>query len=46
MVSHQPNTIKQFCDMVAVLFNGKITLYDSVDEGMHMYQEQINQEKR
>jgi len=46
MVSHQPSTIKQFCDMVAVLFNGKITLYDSVDEGMRMYQEMIDKVKK
>ena len=42
MVSHQPATIKEFCDMAAVLSDGKITLYDSVEEGMHMYQEHIN----
>ncbi len=46
MVSHQATTIKQFCDMAAVLFDGKITLYDSVEEGMQIYQKQINSKKR
>jgi capsular polysaccharide transport system ATP-binding protein len=46
MVSHQANTIKESCDMAAVLFEGKITLYDSVDEGMRVYAETIKQVKR
>jgi len=46
MVSHQPNTIKDFCDMAAVLFNGQVTLYDSVDEGMDVYAEKIRRDKR
>jgi capsular polysaccharide transport system ATP-binding protein len=48
MVSHQPNTIKEFCDMAAVLCDGKITLYDTVQEGMQAYDEYIrtyNQQK-
>ncbi len=46
MVSHQPNTIKEFCDMAAVLFESKITLYDTVEEGMHVYSELIKSVKR
>ncbi|MGY8815765.1 MAG: ABC transporter ATP-binding protein [Gammaproteobacteria bacterium] len=46
MVSHQANTIKESCDMAAVLFESKITLYDSVDEGMRVYTELIEQVKR
>lgn len=37
MVSHQANTIKQFCDMSAVLQNGKLILYESVEAGMDAY---------
>jgi len=46
MVSHQPNTIKEFCDMAAILFDGKIILYDSVEEGMQMYAKQIKNLKK
>lgn len=46
MVSHQPNTIKDYCDMAAVLFEGKITLYDTVAEGMQAYQENIERHRR
>jgi capsular polysaccharide transport system ATP-binding protein len=46
MVSHQANTIKESCDMAAVLFDSKITLYDSVDEGMRVYSELVEQTKR
>lgn len=46
MASHQPATIQQFCNMSAVLFNGRITLYDSVEEGMHAYNEMIHSVKR
>jgi capsular polysaccharide transport system ATP-binding protein len=46
MVSHQANTIKESCDMAAVLFDSKITLYDSVDEGMRVYGELVEQVKR
>lgn len=46
MVSHQPHTIKEYCDMSAVLHNGKITLYDSVEEGMQAYSDMIKAEER
>lgn len=45
MVSHQSGTIKQFCDMSAVLHDGKLSVYDTVDEGMEVY-ESIFAEKR
>ena len=45
MVSHQSATIKQFCDMAAVLHDGELTLYDDIDEGMAIY-DSINAERR
>lgn len=33
-VSHSPGMVKQLCDMGAVLENGKLTLYDDVDEAI------------
>ena len=46
MVSHQPNTIRDFCDMAAVLDNGKITLFDTIEKGMEAYGETIETYKR
>ena len=46
MVSHQTSTIKDSCDMAAVLFEGKLNLYNSVDEGVKIYEETIAQERR
>ncbi len=46
MVSHQASTIMDFCDMAAVLKDGKLTLYDSVEEGMEVYGENITAEIR
>lgn len=46
MVSHQPSTIVDFCDMAAVLVNGKLTLYDTVEEGMEVYGDSVQDEKR
>ena len=46
MASHQAYTIKEFCDMTAVLFDSHIMLYNSVDEGMAAYQEKIASVKR
>lgn len=46
MASHQTHTIKEFCDMTAILFDSHITLYDSVEEGMKAYQEKIDSVKR
>lgn len=41
MVSHQASTIKNYCDMSAVLFNNKIELFATVEEGMQDYEEKI-----
>ncbi len=38
MVSHSPNTIKQYCSRCAVLHQGRLTLYDSVDEAYEVYE--------
>ncbi len=46
MVSHQASTIIDFCDMAAVLKDGKLVLFDSVEEGMEVYGENISAEKR
>jgi capsular polysaccharide transport system ATP-binding protein len=46
MASHQAHTIKEFCNMSAILFNSRITLYDSVEEGMTAYNELIRSIKR
>lgn len=41
MASHQAGTIKDFCDITAIIADSHITLYDSVEEGMDAYQEYI-----
>ncbi len=38
MVSHQAATVKSFCDMAAILKNGKLSFYDSLDEATEIYQ--------
>jgi capsular polysaccharide transport system ATP-binding protein len=38
MVSHQMATIRRFCDAGAVLDNGRLTLYDSLDQAAMAYQ--------
>lgn len=45
MVSHQANTIREFCDMAAVLSDGEIILYQSVDDGMEAYRQKIEMVK-
>ena len=37
MVSHSPQTIRETCDMAAVLKGGKLAVYDTVDEAMGAY---------
>ena len=37
MVSHQPNTLKQFCNVAAVLDNGKLTLHENMDDAIAIY---------
>ena len=46
MASHQAHTIQQFCNMSAILYNSRITLYESVEEGMTAYNELIRSIKR
>jgi len=38
MVSHNPVTIRKDCDMGAVLHQGKITLYEDVEDAIREYQ--------
>jgi capsular polysaccharide transport system ATP-binding protein len=37
MVSHDTNTLKTYCKMGAVLFDGKLTVYDDVDQAGDAY---------
>lgn len=37
MVSHQVNTIQEYCKSVAVLHEGKLTYYDDVEQGLDAY---------
>lgn len=37
VVSHQPSTIEKFCRQAAVLKNGKLYMFDSLDEAKRMY---------
>jgi len=46
MASHQPQTIKEFCDMTAVIIDSHITLYDGVEEGMAAYREHVTSVKK
>ena len=42
MVSHNVVAVKRYCDIASVLHNGKLTVYDSVDEAAEVY-EKINE---
>jgi capsular polysaccharide transport system ATP-binding protein len=37
MVSHQQKTIRDFCDTCAVLNDGRLTVYDSMEEAEATY---------
>jgi capsular polysaccharide transport system ATP-binding protein len=39
VVSHQPNTMKDYCDMAAVLHDGHIRFYDDLAEAIEIYKE-------
>jgi capsular polysaccharide transport system ATP-binding protein len=39
MVSHQMDTIRTYCQRCGVLWDGKLTMYDSVDEAAAAYEE-------
>lgn len=41
MVSHQLTTLKQYCRKCALLANGRLTVYDSVDEAAAAYDESL-----
>jgi capsular polysaccharide transport system ATP-binding protein len=38
IVSHQMKTIREYCSRCAVLWNGKLTFYDDLDEAQSMYE--------
>ena len=38
MVSHDPSTIRDYCERCALLNEGKLTFYDSVDEAANDYE--------
>jgi capsular polysaccharide transport system ATP-binding protein len=37
-VSHNPAIIKKFCDYVAILNNGNLTIYEDIEEAIKIYQ--------
>ncbi len=37
MASHSPETIRRYCSKTGVMYRGKLTLFDSVDEGYDFY---------
>ena len=39
MISHDPGTLRAYCDRGAVLHAGKLTMYDSIDEMIDAYHE-------
>ena len=39
LVSHDPHFIRSHCDDAAVLIDGKLYHFDTVDEGLSFYQE-------
>lgn len=38
VVSHNASTIQRYCNMGAVLENGRLKLYDDLDEAIHVYE--------
>ena len=42
MVSHQVKTIEEFCEITAILHDGKITIYNSVEDGIKAYEDTID----
>ncbi|MET0376249.1 MAG: ABC transporter ATP-binding protein, partial [Rhizorhabdus sp.] len=38
MISHDPNTLMQYCDRGAVLYGGSLTFYDTVMEAAETHQ--------
>lgn len=42
LVSHQENTIREFCDKCAILRNGTLDIFQNLDEGLKEYKELQN----
>ena len=38
MVSHSGKTIREYCDIAAVLHRGKLTVFDNIDEAVEAYE--------
>ena len=41
LVSHDPNLVRQYCDLAAILEDGKLTTYGSVDEAYSAYMSKL-----
>jgi capsular polysaccharide transport system ATP-binding protein len=41
MASHSAATLREYCDMGALVCNGGLTLYDRVDDAIEIYQERL-----
>ena len=41
MVSHSPETIRSECDMGAILHNGQLELFDSIDRALAIYENEL-----
>ncbi|WEY42445.1 ATP-binding cassette domain-containing protein [Paraburkholderia sp. SUR17] len=41
LVSHDPNLVRQYCDLAAILEDGKMTTYESVDEAYAVYTQKL-----
>ena len=39
MVSHNPYTIREYCDVGAILHRGKLRMYETIDEAMEEYEQ-------
>ncbi|ATI78565.1 MULTISPECIES: ABC transporter ATP-binding protein [Sphingobium] len=48
MTSHVPETLRAYCETGAVLFNGALTFYDTIDEAIdvHMYYQRSSRNDR
>lgn len=42
MVSHSERTIREYCDMGAILSDGTLTLYDDLDEALDLYRDMMS----
>lgn len=42
IVSHNPRTVRKYCDMGAVLSDGKLRIYDTLDEAVKDYEKLTN----